>query len=191
MSKKASPKLIGAFVLGGIGLLIAGLLVFGSTNFLRERHILVSYFDGSLKGLRIGAAVTFRGVPIGQVTDIKVLFEPSRTEASIPVVFELDPSRVDRCRDRPGHLRSGRGGHLHRPWLSRPARARQPRDRPLVDQSQFLPERTARRADRPRRLRAALPRGADAALRHGEAAGERRPDRDRPVVGAQSAQHAC
>ena len=94
MSKKASPKLIGAFVLGGIGLLIAGLLVFGSTNFLRERHLLVSYFDGSLKGLRIGASVTFRGVPIGQVTDIKVLFEPSRTEASIPVVFELDPSRV-------------------------------------------------------------------------------------------------
>ncbi len=94
MSKKASPKLIGAFVLGGIGLLIAGLLVFGSTNFLRERHLLVSYFDGSLKGLRIGAAVTFRGVPIGQVTDIKVLFKPSRTEASIPVVFELDPSRV-------------------------------------------------------------------------------------------------
>lgn len=84
MSKKASPKLIGAFVLGGIGLLIAGLLVFGSTNFLRERHLLVSYFDGSLKGLRIGAAVTFRGVPIGQVTDIKVLFKPSRTEASIP-----------------------------------------------------------------------------------------------------------
>jgi len=94
MSKKASPKLIGAFVLGGIGLLIAGLLVFGSTNFLRERQLLVSYFDGSLKGLRIGASVTFRGVPIGQVTDIKVLFEPAKTEASIPVVFELDPNRV-------------------------------------------------------------------------------------------------
>ncbi len=94
MSTKANPKLIGAFVLGGIALLIAGLLVFGSTNFFREQPLFVAYFDGSLKGLRIGAAVTFRGVPIGQVTDIKVLFEAANTEASIPVVFELDPSRI-------------------------------------------------------------------------------------------------
>jgi paraquat-inducible protein B len=94
MSSKANPKVIGAFVLGGIALLIAGLLAFGGTNLFRERHVLVAYFDGSLKGLRLGAAVTFRGVPIGQVTDIQVLFEPETIRAKIPVVFELDPDRV-------------------------------------------------------------------------------------------------
>jgi paraquat-inducible protein B len=94
MSSKANPKVIGAFVLGGIALLVAGLLVFGGSNLFRERHILVAYFDGSLKGLRLGASVTFRGVPIGEVTDIQVLFEPETIQAKIPVVFELDPSRV-------------------------------------------------------------------------------------------------
>jgi paraquat-inducible protein B len=94
MSSKANPKVIGAFVLGGIALLVAGLLVFGGSNLFRERQVLVAYFDGSLKGLRLGASVTFRGVPIGQVTDIQVLFEPETIQAKIPVVFELDPSRV-------------------------------------------------------------------------------------------------
>jgi paraquat-inducible protein B len=94
MSSKANPKVIGAFVLGGIALLVAGLLVFGGSNLFRERHVLVAYFDGSLKGLRVGAAVTFRGVPIGEVTAIQVLFEPQSIEAQIPVVFELDPNRV-------------------------------------------------------------------------------------------------
>lgn len=94
MSRKANPKLIGGFVIGGIALLVVGLLAFGGASFLRERHLAVAYFEGSLQGLRVGATVTFRGVPIGQVTNIKVLFEERDIKVAIPVVFELDPSRV-------------------------------------------------------------------------------------------------
>lgn len=94
MSSKANPKVIGAFVLGGIALLVFGLLVIGGSNLFSERRTLVAYFDGSLKGLRLGAVVTFRGVPVGEVTNIQVLFERQNIEAQIPVVFQLDPSRI-------------------------------------------------------------------------------------------------
>jgi predicted O-methyltransferase YrrM len=43
--------------------------------------------------------VTFRGVPIGQVVEINVLFEPDSLEAQLPVVFEIDPERVALARE--------------------------------------------------------------------------------------------
>ena len=37
--------------------------------------------------------VVFRGVQVGQVTDIKVNFDPSELSINIPVMFETDPDR--------------------------------------------------------------------------------------------------
>ncbi len=37
MSKQASPTLIGAFVVGALALVVAGLLVFGSGRFFADR----------------------------------------------------------------------------------------------------------------------------------------------------------
>lgn len=94
MSKKANPKLIGGFVLGGLALLVVGLLAISGSNLFRERSQFVAYFPGSLAGLRVGAPVTFRGVPIGSVTDVKVLFNPQAVAGELPVVFELDGERI-------------------------------------------------------------------------------------------------
>lgn len=94
MSSKASPKVIGAFVLGGMALLAIGIVVFGGASWLQSRQTVVAFFPGSISGLRVGAPVNFRGVNVGQVTDIKVLFERQTVQARIPVVFELDPSRI-------------------------------------------------------------------------------------------------
>ena len=94
MSSKASPSVIGAFVLGGLALLALGIVVFGGTRWFQERHPLVAYFPGSIAGLRVGAPVNFRGVNVGQVTEIKVMFEPETVQARIPVILEMDRDRI-------------------------------------------------------------------------------------------------
>ena len=92
---KANPAVIGGFVVGAIALIVIGLLVFGSTNWFAKRNKYVAYFPGSVKGLRVGAPVDFRGVTIGQVTDIKVQFNPADVSAQLPVIIEVDPTRIE------------------------------------------------------------------------------------------------
>ena len=92
---KASPTVIGAFVIGAIALIVIGLLVFGGASWFAKRYTYIAYFPGSVKGLRVGAPVDFRGVNIGQVTDIKVMFNPNDVTARIPVILQFDPARID------------------------------------------------------------------------------------------------
>jgi paraquat-inducible protein B len=92
---KASPAVIGGFVLGAVALIVIGLLVFGGTNWFAKRNQYVAYFPGSVKGLQVGAPVDFRGVTIGQVRQIRVLFDPQAVTARIPVIMELDPSQIE------------------------------------------------------------------------------------------------
>jgi phospholipid/cholesterol/gamma-HCH transport system substrate-binding protein len=91
MSRKANKSLIGAFVLGAIALIVAGVVVFGSGRFFRKTHKFVMFFQGSVKGLNVGAPVMFRGVRVGQVTDIKINFYGRELTLLIPVYAELDP----------------------------------------------------------------------------------------------------
>lgn len=92
---KANPAVIGGFVVGAIALVVIGLLVFGGANWFAERNTVIAYFPGSVRGLRVGAPVDFRGVTIGQVTEIKVLFDPEDVSARIPVVMEFDPAHIE------------------------------------------------------------------------------------------------
>lgn len=96
MSKPASKTLIGAFVLGALALVVIGLIVLGSGRLFSERQHGVLYFDGSVKGLSIGAPVMFRGVKIGSVTDIGMRFDPSSLKIQIPVFIETVQERIDR-----------------------------------------------------------------------------------------------
>jgi paraquat-inducible protein B len=91
---KANPAVIGGFVIGAIALIVIGLLVFGGTSWFAQRNKYIAYFPGSVKGLRVGAPVDFRGVTIGQVTEIKVVFDPEAVSAQIPVVMEFDPNQI-------------------------------------------------------------------------------------------------
>jgi paraquat-inducible protein B len=92
---RANPAVVGTFVIGAIALIVIGLLVFGGTGWFVQRNTYVAYFPGSVKGLQVGAPVDFRGVTIGEVTDIKVLFNPQDVSARIPVVMELDPTQIE------------------------------------------------------------------------------------------------
>jgi paraquat-inducible protein B len=94
MSKQASPTLIGAFVIGAIALVVIGLLVFGSGRFFSGSLTRVAFFPGSVKGLRIGAPVNFRGVSVGEVTGIQALYDDKDGSLLIPVTMELLPNRL-------------------------------------------------------------------------------------------------
>ncbi|WP_269538616.1 MlaD family protein [Cerasicoccus fimbriatus] len=94
MSKKANPALIGGFVVTAIVLAVAAIVVFGSGNFFKQQAEFVLYFDDSVNGLAIGAPVKFKGVPIGQVKDILIRFNQKEDSDSIPVIIDIDVSRL-------------------------------------------------------------------------------------------------
>lgn len=94
MGNKANPKVIGAFVVGAFTLVVAGIMVFGSGQFLKRKVNYVFYFDGSINGLNKGAPVKFRGVKIGQVTDVLVELNYTKSTIKTPVFAEVEPDRV-------------------------------------------------------------------------------------------------
>jgi paraquat-inducible protein B len=89
MSKQSNPTLIGAFVIGAVVLLVVAVLVFGGSELLVEKQRVVAYFPGSVKGLRTGASVTFRGVRVGYVNEIQIQTDVNTLESQIQVKMEL------------------------------------------------------------------------------------------------------
>lgn len=94
MGKPVNRTLIGAFVVGAVILAVAGVLVFGSGELVGDRKFVVMYFDGSVKGLTAGAPVVFRGVKIGTVTKISLVFNHDDLSFLIPVIAELDLDKI-------------------------------------------------------------------------------------------------
>jgi paraquat-inducible protein B len=94
MSAKANPVVVGSFVIGALVLLIGAILVFGGGRFFEERRTFVTYFEGSLKGLRVGSNVLFRGVRVGFVRDIQVKIDRDTGEFLVPVIFQILPEAV-------------------------------------------------------------------------------------------------
>jgi paraquat-inducible protein B len=98
MSKKANPTMVGAFVLGAVALLVAGVVVFGSGALFKSTVPFVLSFTGSVNGLAIGAPVKFKGVEVGSVTDIRLSLNADETDEGprtrVPVLIEIDADRV-------------------------------------------------------------------------------------------------
>jgi paraquat-inducible protein B len=94
MGKKVDKTLIGVFVTGAIALLVIAVVILGSGKFFRKTYKYVMFFQGSVKGLSVGAPVIFRGVRVGSVTDIDLVLDPKNNTLHIPVFIELEPERV-------------------------------------------------------------------------------------------------
>jgi paraquat-inducible protein B len=92
--RRPNAVAIGAFVLGALALAIAALLFFGGGALREHRMAVVSFFDGSVAGLRVGAPVTFRGVPVGEVKSLSVRINPHTGRSIIQVGMQLVPDRV-------------------------------------------------------------------------------------------------
>ena len=86
---KRHAFLVGTFVLLALVLAVAGVLTLNKSGWFHTRHQAVVYFDDSVKGLYIGAPVTFRGVKMGEVTRIGVEVNQQTLVARIPVTLTL------------------------------------------------------------------------------------------------------
>lgn len=94
MGNQSNKAVIGAFVLSAVAIIVVGILAFGSGKLFRRVDRFVLYFDGDLKGLNVGSPVTFRGVRIGEVTDVNVVVNRQTLEFKIPVYIEIEPGRI-------------------------------------------------------------------------------------------------
>jgi paraquat-inducible protein B len=90
MAKRANPTLIGAFVLGGLTLVVATVLLLGGREWFKRPVTCVMAFDGNVTGLAVGSPVSIRGVQVGTVSSIQI-------RAGTPFVIvtsQFDPARV-------------------------------------------------------------------------------------------------
>jgi paraquat-inducible protein B len=88
------PVAVGSFVLGGLGLAVVAVLVLGGMRLFTRMIPVTVVFQGSVAGLAVGSPVTFRGVQIGSVKGISVHVRGGNQEPVIPVVLDIEPSRI-------------------------------------------------------------------------------------------------
>jgi paraquat-inducible protein B len=95
MAKQANRMMIGGFVVVAVILLAVSLVVFGSGKFFKKTNKYILFFDGSVKGLSVGAPVLFQGVQIGSVESITLSVDPNKTRVDIPVIVAIEPDRFE------------------------------------------------------------------------------------------------
>jgi paraquat-inducible protein B len=95
VSKPVNKTMLGGFVVAAIALFVAAVLVFGSSKFFKETVLRVMYFQGSVKGLNVGAPVLFRGVKIGSVKEISLHWDLEKKQVDIPVIVEIQPDKFN------------------------------------------------------------------------------------------------
>src|SRR5208337_647505 len=100
MAKQANRIMIGGFVVVALILMAASLVLFSSGKFFQKTDKYVLYFDGSLKGLSVGAPVLFKGIQIGSVTSSVIHVDFVQMETQIPVIIEIEPHRVEVRKDK-------------------------------------------------------------------------------------------
>ena len=90
MSESRKPFLIGAFLLSGVALLAAGLLLLSRESLLSRPVEYVVYFTGALDGLDVGADVTYRGVKVGNVQQINLSYDRTLNDVVMPVTIRIN-----------------------------------------------------------------------------------------------------
>lgn len=58
----------------------------------KERYVMI--FNGSVRGLNVGAPVSLRGIQIGEVMDIELDFDTEKLDFLIPVLVQVEPERI-------------------------------------------------------------------------------------------------
>ncbi len=99
MTDKQHNATLGAFILGALLVGFAALIFLLGSGFGRDSETVVMVFEGSVKGLSVGAPVALRGVQIGQVTDIEAVLDEHSVDLLMLVEAQIESEHVQRLRD--------------------------------------------------------------------------------------------
>jgi len=89
MIKQPNMKLIGLFILISITSLFLLFAYFLKSTFNSNDTTVVMFFDESVQGLDVGAPVLFKGVKIGEVTSVKLIFNLKKRTSLISVYAKI------------------------------------------------------------------------------------------------------
>lgn len=59
-----------------------------------QKVSLILFFEGSVRGLNVGAPVEFKGIKVGSVVDVRLEFNSADASFRIPVLIEFEPERI-------------------------------------------------------------------------------------------------
>ncbi len=96
MSEKPHSAAIGAFVAGALLIGVTAVLFALGTGFGSNKNKFVMVFEGSVKGLNMGAPVALRGVQVGQVTKIELVLDSETSELITLVEAEISGDNLRR-----------------------------------------------------------------------------------------------
>jgi phospholipid/cholesterol/gamma-HCH transport system substrate-binding protein len=83
MEESRRYRRLGLFLLSSVAVIVAVIFVLGGQDLFRSSFTFETYFNNSIAGLDLGAPVRFRGVPLGQVTQI--LTSAATYERDVPL----------------------------------------------------------------------------------------------------------
>jgi paraquat-inducible protein B len=95
MSDNSGNVAIGAFIIGAAIIAISAIIFVSGSGWGGDKSKVIMVFDGSVKGLSVGAPVALRGVEIGQVTDIRLVFDTDSIDIIMSVVAEIDSNSFE------------------------------------------------------------------------------------------------
>ena len=99
MSKPVNTVAIGSFVAGALIILFSLAFYIGGSAFGGKSEPGLLIFDGSIKGLNMGAVVAFKGVPIGEVTGTHVVIHSESLDVLTPVEIKINRGRIKKVGD--------------------------------------------------------------------------------------------
>jgi ABC-type transporter Mla subunit MlaD len=112
MTSAANRWKLGLFVVAAAAVVVMGMTWLGYARLQKRSHAFNAFFDEAVTGLTDGAPVRFRGVPIGNVTEIKVAPDKKHIHV-VAALFDdrlenlgLDPRRLEVGNALPPGLRA-------------------------------------------------------------------------------------
>ena len=104
MSEKPQSAMIGTFIVGALLIAISAIIFLSRSGLGDRQEKVVMVFDGSVKGLTLGAPVALRGVQIGQVTDIELILNSDSVDLTMVVEAQINDQNVRRVGSNTGNL---------------------------------------------------------------------------------------
>lgn len=90
MKIRLNPLILGAFIVGAAVLAVVAFLSLGSTNIFHPTGHFIFYLPNSAQGVNAGTAVRLEGVRVGQVDDVRVLYDRQSRKSFVGVVCRIN-----------------------------------------------------------------------------------------------------